>query len=151
MPFIARMISDKEDINYSLINKKECNIIHLIKNKIRIINDVNKNYKFKGVLKQFKNEIKDLIKNILESINKSEISNKEIKNKCNFFLEGFNNIFNKYINEKYRKIIFGVNKNKYKQNEFIDNIGKLNMDNCEEKFFVHFSESQMFISRFLSG
>ena len=150
VPFIAGMISNKEDINYSLINKKDCNIIHLIKNKITIIHDININYKFKGVLKKFKKEIKELFKNTVESINKNEISDKEIKEKCNFFLEGFNNIFKKYIIEKYNQIINGVNKNNYKQNEFIDNIGKLNMDNREEKFFVQFSESQMFISRFLS-
>ena len=43
-----------------------------------------------------------------------------------------------------------MNKCKYKQSEFIDNIGKLNLDNKEEKFFINFSESQMFASKFLS-
>ena len=149
VPFIAGMISDKEEINYSLINEKECNIIHLIRNKINIINSVNKEYKFKGVLKIFKNEIKDMFK-IISSVNKEEISDKEIKDKCNNFLQKFTDAFKLIIIDKFFEITFSVDKNDYKQNEFIDNIGRLNMDNSDEKFFVHFSESQMFISKFLS-
>ena len=150
VPFIAGMISDKEEINYTFIDKKECNIIHLIKNKIKIYHNVNKNNKFKGVLKTFKKEIKDLFKNIILLVNITEISNEEIKEKCKLFLEKYNYSFRKCIIDKFYEIIFGVNKNKYKQNEFIDNIRKLNLDNSEEKFFVRFSESQMFISKFLS-
>ena len=149
VPFIAGMISDKEEINYSLINEKECNIIHLIKNKIKIINNVNEEFKFKGILKIFKNEIKDMFK-LISSVNKKEISDKEIKEKCNNFLEKFSDAFKRIIIDNFFEIIFSVDKNNYKQNEFIDNIGRLNMDNNDEKFFVHFSESQMFISKFLS-
>ena len=150
VPFIAGIISDKGDINYSLINKKDCNIIHLIRNKIKIINNINKDYKFKGVLKIFKKDIKELFKNEILSVNKNELSDEEIKEKCESFLDKFNNIFKKCFIEKFYELIFGVNKIKYKQNEFIDNLGKLNLDNSEEKFFLNFSESQMFVSRFLS-
>ena len=150
VPFIAGMISDKDEINYSLIDKKECNIIHLIKNKIKIYHNVNKNYKFKGALKIFKKEIKYLFKNVILSVNINEISNEEIKENCKNFLEKFYCSYGKCIIDKFYEIIFDVNKNKYKQKEFIDNIGKLNLDNSEEKFFVRFSESQMFTSKFLS-
>ena len=150
VPFIAGIISDKGDINYSLINKKDCNIIHLIRNKIKIINNINKDYKFKGVLKIFKRDIKELFKNEILSVNKNELSDEEIKEKCESFLDKFNNIFKKCFIEKFYELILGVNKKKYKQNEFIDNLGKLNLDNSEEKFFLNFSESQMFVSRFLS-
>ena len=150
VPFIAGMISDKEEINYSLIDKKVCNIIHLVRNKIKIYHNVNKNCKYKGVLKMFRKDIKDLFKKEINSVNINEISNEEIKEKCNYFLNKFKETFKKNIEEKFYELISGVNKNKYKQNEFIDNIGKLNMDNNEEKFFIHFSESQIFISKFLS-
>ena len=150
VPFISGMISDKEDINYSLINEKECNIIHLIKNKIKIMNSVNKDFKFKGELRIFKKEIKDIFKDIILSVNKDELSDKEIKEKCKIFLLKFNDIFKKVIINKFNEIINGVDKNNYKQKELIDNISKLNLDNSDEKFFVHFSESQMFVSRFLS-
>ena len=132
-----------------MINEKECNIIHLIKNNIKIINSVNKEFKFKGILKIFKNEIKEMFK-LISSVNKEEISDKEIKEKCNNFLEKFSNAFKRIIIDNFFEITFSVDKNNYKQNEFNDNIGRLNMDNSDEKFFVHFSESQMFISKFLS-
>jgi hypothetical protein len=149
VPFIVGMISDKEEINYSLINEKECNIIHLIKNKIKIINNINEEFKFKGILKIFKNEIKEMFK-LISSVNKEEISDKEIKEKCNNFLEKFSGAFKRIIIDKFFEITFSIDKNNYKPSEFIDNIARLNMDNSDEKFFVHFSESQMFISKFLS-
>ena len=150
VPFIAGMISDKEEINYSLIDKKFCNIIHLVRNKIKIYHNVNNNCKYKGVLKKLKKEIKEIFINEIKFVNKNEISNEEIKLKCNYFLNKFNESFRKSIIEKFNELISGVNKCKYKQSEFIDNIGKLNLDNNEEKFFIHFSESQMFVSKFLS-
>ena len=150
VPFIAGIISDKEEIKYSLIDKKLCNIIYLVRNKITIYHNINKKYKFKGVLKTFKNEIKELFKKEILSVNKNEISNEEIKEKSKYFLTKFNDSFKKNIIIIFDKLILGVNKRKYKNKEFIDNIGKLNLDNSEEKFFVHFSESQMFISKFLS-
>ena len=65
-------------------------------------------------------------------------------------MEKFNDIFRSILVQKFYEIIFGVDKNKYKSEEFINNIGKLNLENSEEKFFVLFSESQMFINRFLN-
>ena len=126
------------------------NIIHLAKSKIKIYHSVNKKYKYKGVLKIFRKEIKDLFIKEIKSINKNEISMEEIKLKCSYFLNEFNDSFRRNIMQKFKELIFGVNKNKYKQSEFIDNIGKLNLDYNEEKFFIHFSESQMFMSKFLS-
>ena len=87
---------------------------------------------------------------LISSVNKKEISDKEIKEKCNNFLEKFSDAFKRIIIDNFFDITFNVDKNNYKQNEFNDNIGRLNMDNTDEKFFVHFSESQMFISKFLS-
>ena len=150
VPFVAGMVSYKEEIDFSLINKKDCNIIHLVRNNIKIINNINKEYKFKGVLKIFKNGIKSLFKEIILSCNRDEISYEEIKEKCKSFLEKFNDIFRSILVQKFYEIIFGVDKNQYKSEEFINNIGKLNLENSEEKFFVLFSESQMFINRFLN-
>ena len=86
VPFVAGMVNYKEEIDFSLINKKDCNIIHSVRNNIKIINNINKEYKFKGVLKIFKNGIKSLFKEIILSCNKDEISDEEIKEKCILFL-----------------------------------------------------------------
>ena len=150
VPFVAGMASDKEEIDFSLIDKNECNIIHLLRNNIKITYNINKKCKFKGILKIFKNRIENLFKDIILCCNKDEISDDEITEKCKCFLEKYNESFRNIFVTKFNEITFGVDKNKYKQDEFINNIGKLHLDNTEEKFFVLFSESQMFVNRFIN-
>ena len=147
LPFIIGLICNRNDITESLINKNQCNLIYLEKNKILINYDINESFEYGIIINKFKENVFELFKEIGD---KKSLSDEEIRRQSKNFYLGFKKLISEYMLSNYLKIVEGIKNERYRSKEFKMNVNKVIKDKNDKIFFNNFSETQMFVNKFLT-